>query len=149
MAAICNSCFWLAEIKKKNPLKLQGQRNCNFVGMMYGRSFIKYIHFMLIRHLTWPPKAILVSDWLKFYKSSAMKQQTQMNINFVGMMYQRFFTKYPHFVLSRGRHREFLFLIGWNFENLLLWNYNTEWIVVLQEWCMECPLQSFLISSCP
>ena len=71
---------WL-KFKKNFPLKLQGQMNCNFVGMMYGTSFTKYIHFMLIRHLTWPPKAILVSNWVKFYKSSAMKQQSQMNFN--------------------------------------------------------------------
>jgi hypothetical protein len=33
------------------------------VGSIYGRSSIKIGHFVPIRQQTWPPQAILVSDW--------------------------------------------------------------------------------------
>jgi hypothetical protein len=40
-----------------------GQMNRNLVGSIYGRSNIKIAHFIPIRLQTWPPQAILVSDW--------------------------------------------------------------------------------------
>jgi hypothetical protein len=49
--------------KKSSPLKTLGQMNQNLVGSIYGRSSIKNAHFVLIRLQTWPPQAILVSDW--------------------------------------------------------------------------------------
>jgi hypothetical protein len=39
------------------------QMDGNFVGSIYGRSSIKIVHFVVIRYQTWPPHAILVSDW--------------------------------------------------------------------------------------
>jgi hypothetical protein len=33
------------------------------VGSIYGRFFIKIASFVPIHKQTWPPKAILVSDW--------------------------------------------------------------------------------------
>jgi hypothetical protein len=33
------------------------------VGSIYGRSSIKIAHFVTIHLQTWPPQAILVSDW--------------------------------------------------------------------------------------
>ena len=54
---------WLIS-KKSSPLKLLGQMNRNLVGSIYGRSSIKNdAHFVRIRKWTWPPQAILVSDW--------------------------------------------------------------------------------------
>ena len=41
MAAIGNSCFWLADFYKSSPLKPLGQMNRNVVGGIYGRSSIK------------------------------------------------------------------------------------------------------------
>ena len=38
--------------------------NWTVVGSIYGRFFIKFCHFVPIRWQTWPPYAILVSDWL-------------------------------------------------------------------------------------
>jgi hypothetical protein len=38
--------------------------NRNLVGSIYGRSSIKIAHFVLIGLQTWPPQAILFSDWL-------------------------------------------------------------------------------------
>jgi hypothetical protein len=33
------------------------------VGSIYGRSSLKSAHFVMIHYQTWPPQAILVSDW--------------------------------------------------------------------------------------
>jgi hypothetical protein len=38
--------------------------NQNLVRSILGRSSIKITHFVPIRKQTWPPQAILVSDWL-------------------------------------------------------------------------------------
>jgi hypothetical protein len=38
--------------------------NRSLVGSIYGRSSIKIVHFVPIHLQTWPPQAILVSDWL-------------------------------------------------------------------------------------
>ena len=45
------------------PLKPLSQMNPNLVGSIYGRSSIKIAHFVPIHLQTWPPQAILVSDW--------------------------------------------------------------------------------------
>jgi hypothetical protein len=63
MAATCNSCFWFANFFKYSPPKPLGQMNRNLVGSIYGRFSIKLAHFIPIRYQTWPPQAILVSDW--------------------------------------------------------------------------------------
>ena len=70
MAAIGNSCFWLANFKKSSPLKPLGQMNRNLVGSIYGMSSLKIAYFVPIRYQTWPPQTILVSDWLISKKSS-------------------------------------------------------------------------------
>jgi hypothetical protein len=33
-------------------------------GSIYGMSSMKIAHFVPIGYLTWPPQAILLSDWL-------------------------------------------------------------------------------------
>jgi hypothetical protein len=43
-------------------------------------------HFIPIKQKTWTPWAILVSDWLKFIKSSPLKLEGTMNCYFVGMI---------------------------------------------------------------
>ena len=68
----------------------------NLVGIIYGRSSIKIAHFVLIRSQTWPPQAILVSDWLISEKSSPLKPLGQMNRNLVGSIYGRFAIKIAH-----------------------------------------------------
>jgi hypothetical protein len=35
----------------------------NLVGSIYGRHSLKSAHFVMIHYQTWPPQAILVSDW--------------------------------------------------------------------------------------
>jgi hypothetical protein len=64
MATIGNFCFWLADLKKSSPLKQLGQMNRNLVGSIYGKCSINIAHFVSIHLLTWPPQAIIVSDWL-------------------------------------------------------------------------------------
>jgi hypothetical protein len=50
--------------------------NRNLVGSIYGRSSIKIAHFVPIGLQTWPPQAILVSDWLIFKKKfSSVKRK--------------------------------------------------------------------------
>ena len=69
---------WL--ISKKSSLQPLGQTNWHLIGSIYGRSSIKIVHFVSIRWQTWPPQAILVSDWLISKKSSPLKpSSSQMN----------------------------------------------------------------------
>jgi hypothetical protein len=65
----------LADFKKSSPLKLLGQMNRNLVGSIYGMSSIKNAHFVPIGYQTWPPQAILVSDWLISKKSSPLLKE--------------------------------------------------------------------------
>jgi hypothetical protein len=44
--------------------------NWNMVGSIYGRSSLKSAHFVMIHYQTWPPQAILVSDWPIFIRPS-------------------------------------------------------------------------------
>ena len=63
MTATGDSCFWLADFFNSSRLKPFGQMNRNLVGSIYGRSYLKIAHFVPIHQQTWPPQAILVSDW--------------------------------------------------------------------------------------
>ena len=45
----------------------------SITGSIYARSFIKFPHLVPIGQQTWPPRAILVSDWLIFQKNSPLK----------------------------------------------------------------------------
>ena len=100
MATIGNSCFWLADFLKSS-LKPLGQMNQNLVWSIYGRSSIKIAHFDSIRSQTWPPQAILVSDWLISKKSSPLKPLGQMNRNLVGGILGRSSIKTAHLVPIR------------------------------------------------
>jgi hypothetical protein len=73
----------------------------------------------------WPPQTILVSDWLISKKLSPLKPLCQMNRNSVGGILGRSSIKMLisfRSVNKHGRHRQFLFLIGWFLKNLLLCN---------------------------
>ena len=52
----------------------------------------------MIHYQTWPPQAILVSDWPIFKKSSPLKPLGQMNRNLVGSIYGMSSMKNAHFV---------------------------------------------------
>ena len=69
----------------------------NLVRSIYGRSSIKIAHFVPIRWQTWPPQAILVSDWLISLNSSPLKPHGQMKPNLVGSIYGRTSIKIAHF----------------------------------------------------
>jgi hypothetical protein len=60
-----------------------------------------HIAFGKIHYQTWPPQAILVSDWPIFKKSSPLKLLDQMNRNLVGSIYGRSSIKIANFVPIR------------------------------------------------
>ena len=91
---------WLIS-KRSSTLKPLGQMNRNLVGSILGRSFIKSAHLVPIRLQTWPPKAILVSDWLISKKSSSLTLLCQMNRNLVGSILGRSSIKMAHLVPIR------------------------------------------------
>jgi hypothetical protein len=68
--------------KKSFPLKSLGQMNRNLVGSILGKSFIKIANVVPIRLQTWPPKAILVSDWLIskkiFFSETALPNESKL-----------------------------------------------------------------------
>jgi hypothetical protein len=68
---------WLI-LKKASPLKPLGQMNRNLVGSILGRSSIKIAHFVPIHLQTWPPQAILVSDWSISEKAFPLQPLGQM-----------------------------------------------------------------------
>jgi hypothetical protein len=112
--------------------------NRNLVGRIYGRSSTTIAHFVPIRYQTWPPQAILVSDRLI---GSAQNEQsldrTIINASYQASLhlaegFQRRRLKCEkltddiqwttddgrqvmakaHITFGKGRHRQFLFLIG-------------------------------------
>ena len=54
---------WLM-LNKSSPLKLLDQIKPNLVGSIYVRYSIKLLHLATFGQQTWPPRAILLSDWL-------------------------------------------------------------------------------------
>ena len=101
MAAIGNSCFWLADFLKSSPLKPLGQMNRNLVESIYGRFSIKMLissqpvnkhgnHRQFLFLIGWFLKNVLLwnrlAKWMLIYFRSVNKH---------------------------GHHRQFLFLIGW------------------------------------
>jgi hypothetical protein len=70
----------------------------NLAESIYIRSSIKFIHFFPFRQQIWPPRAILVSDWLMLNKSSPLKMLGQMEPNLAGIIYVRSSIKLLHLV---------------------------------------------------
>jgi hypothetical protein len=64
-------------------------------------SSINNAPFVPIRYQTWPPQAILVSDWLISKKNSPVKPLGQMNRNLVGSILGRSSIKIANLVLIR------------------------------------------------
>ena len=70
----------------------------NLAGSIYIKSFIKFVHFVPIGRQTWPPWAILNSDWPSLQTSSSLKPLGQMEPNLTGVIYGRSFMKFDNFV---------------------------------------------------
>ena len=71
--------------------------NLKLVGSMYGKSSIEIAHSVFIRYQTWPPQAILISDWSISKKSSPLvKPLGQINRNLVRSTYGRSSIKIAH-----------------------------------------------------
>jgi hypothetical protein len=71
------------------------------VRRILGRSSIKIANLVPIHQQTWPPQAILVSDWLISKKSSPLKTLCQMNQNLVGSILGRSSIKNAYLVAIR------------------------------------------------
>ena len=69
----------------------------NLAESIYIRSSIKFLHFVPFLQQIWPPRAILVSDWLMLKKSS-LKLLGQMEPNLAGSIYVRSSIKLLHLV---------------------------------------------------
>ena len=65
--SIGNSCFWLVDFFKSTP-ETTWPKKAKFTEGIYGRSSIRFLHFIQIGQKTWSPWVFLVSDWLKFKK---------------------------------------------------------------------------------
>jgi hypothetical protein len=70
----------------------------NLAVSIYVRSSIKFLHFIPFHQQIWPPRAILVSDWLVFKKSSPLKLHGKMEPNLAGSIYVRSSIKLLHLV---------------------------------------------------
>jgi hypothetical protein len=70
----------------------------NLAESIYIRSSIKFLHFVPFRQQIWPPRAILVFDWLMLKKSSPLKLLGKMEPNLAGSIYVRSFIKLLHLV---------------------------------------------------
>jgi hypothetical protein len=92
-------------------VKPLSQMKWNLVGSIYGRSSIKIAHFVPIRRQTWPPQAILVSDWLIWGPSKDASYQVSVHLA-KQLQRRRFVRNQPIRNKNYGRHRQFLFLIG-------------------------------------
>jgi hypothetical protein len=68
---------------------------------------MKIAQFVPIGWQTWPPHAILVSEWSFSKKSSPLKLLSHMKRNLVGSiyMYGRFCIKFPQSRMKGERHR--------------------------------------------
>jgi hypothetical protein len=107
-----NCCFFLNFV----PLHIESPYNFGGIGPILrvknplqrvNGHAVKIAHFVLIGLQTWPPHAILVSDWSISKKSSPLKLLSHMNQNLVGSiyMYGRFCIKFPQSRMKGERHR--------------------------------------------
>ena len=71
--------------------------NRNLVESIYGRFSLKNAHFVMIHYQTWPPQAILVSDW-SFFLISSSETAWPLNQNLVGSIYGMSSITIAHFV---------------------------------------------------
>ena len=79
-------------------LLLWNQMEPNLAESIYRRSSIKFLHFVPFRQQIWPPRTILVSDWLMLKKSSPLKLLGQMEPNLAGSICVRSSIKFLHLV---------------------------------------------------
>ena len=75
MAAIGNSCFWLANLFKSSSLKPLGQMNRNLVGSIYGRSSVRLLIFSrsVSKHGHHRRFLFLIGRFLKIFSSENAK----------------------------------------------------------------------------
>ena len=104
MSVMCMEAAVLFVCKRNQILKQSSGQD----GNEYMCSFsMKIAHFVPIGLQTWPPHAILVSDWSISKKSYPLKLLSYMNRNLVGSiyMYGRLCIKFPQSRMKGKRHR--------------------------------------------
>ena len=101
--------------------------------------------------INWHLSLLSVICLLFTFESSPLKPISQVNWSLVGSIYGRSSLKCAHFVLihlpNMALHRQFLFLIGQFFQNLILWDRLAKLTETGQEASLECPLWRLLILS--
>ena len=70
----------------------------NLAESIYIKVLIKFLHFVPFCQQIWPPRAILVSDWLMLKKSSHLKLLGQIEPNLAGSIYVKSSIKLLHLV---------------------------------------------------
>ena len=99
MAATGNSCFWLVDLRKKNFSSETAWSNEPKFGRKHSRNVIyKDWSFRPDPLKTWPPQAIVVSDWLNSKIYSPLKPLGIINRKLAGSIYGRSSMHNAHFV---------------------------------------------------
>ena len=75
-----------------------GQLEPNLAGTFLVWSSTTFLFFVPVGYSTWLPGPIICSDWLKFQRSSSLKQMNWLNPNCKWMIIGIFFTKYLFFM---------------------------------------------------
>jgi hypothetical protein len=103
--------------------------NRNLVGSIYGRSSIKLVDSVPIHYQTWPPQAILVSDWSISKNLLLCKPHGQMIQNSVGSIYGKSSYKdcsfCPNLLTNMAATDNSFFLIG---QFLKIFYSDTAWL---------------------
>jgi hypothetical protein len=76
----------------------------NLAESIYIRSSIKFLHFVPFCQQIWPPRAILVSDWLMLRKYFPLKLLGQMEPNLLGSIYAEKRAITPRWVIKIAGH---------------------------------------------
>jgi hypothetical protein len=120
-----------SETSQPNELKSDG-KNVIFTSFQY---YIKpFSHFLMVKVKT-KQKHMYIFLFLigRFKKNSPLEPFGQMNRNLEASMEGPLFRLHisSWSVNKHGRHRLLLFLIGWYFLILLLWN--TKWVICIED----------------
>ena len=116
----------------------------NLAENIYIRSSINFHHFVPFLQQIWPPRAILVSDWLMLKQSSPLKLLGQMEPHLAGSIYVRSSIKLLHLIpfgqqiwplLLKIEHMVKLHVFGNNSKTVR----NLTWVKMISTGRSNCP----------